>query len=146
MNLDEMRKHYPFISYGDEYQLWEKNTEWYNWLLDRITTEEHASGVGHEWNTVSAWLFSLLRDRDKLFKALPKPTKEQISDQDDPDYPFKEGKCPEQELPAIREFAVVEAKTRKMSRRVAAVLVENEYCINVLKQKTYPSKRWGKGD
>jgi hypothetical protein len=82
-----------------------------------------------------------MKEREKLFKKLPKPTKEQIKDEEDPDYPWKPGKWPEKSMPKIREFCKSEAETRKYSRQVAAILTENEYCTKVLKEKTYKSRR-----
>jgi hypothetical protein len=59
---------------------------------------------------------------------------------DDPDYPWMTGKWPEDRMPDIRVFARAEDEVRELSRKVAAILTENDYCVNVLKQKTYESR------
>ena len=141
MNIDEFRKCYPFISYGNQYQYWEKLAQWYNWLLDRIVNERPAKSTDHDWVKLAIYFQVQMKEREKLFKKLPKPTKEQNKDEDDPDYPWKPGKWPERSMPKIREFCKCEAETRKYSRQVAAILTENEYCVKVLKEKTYKSKR-----
>lgn len=141
MNIDELRKNYPFISYGNQYQYWGKLTKWYNWLLDRIINERPAKSTDHDWCKLAIYFQVQMKEREKLFKKLPKPTKEQIKDEEDPDYPWKPGKWPESAMPKIRDFCKCEAETRKYSRQVAAILTENEYCTKVLKEKTYKSRR-----
>lgn len=141
MTIDELRKHYPFIPYGSEYDLWKKTGKWYKWLLDRILSERPAHDTDHDWNKLAIWLQVELKERNALFRQLPKPTKEQnYSDKDDID-PFAVGKWPEDAMPAIRTFAEKEAKCRNVGERVAAILTKNEYCVKVLKQKTYKSRR-----
>jgi hypothetical protein len=140
MTIDESRKHYPFISYGSEYDLWEKTGKWYKWLLDRILSERPSEGTDHDWNKLAIWLQFELKERNALFRQLPKPTKEQYSDKDDPDYPWTTGKWPEDAMPAIRTFAEKEAKCHDVGEKVAAILTKNEYCKKVLKQKTYKSR------
>lgn len=141
MTIDELRKEYPFIPYGSEYELWRKTGKWYKWLLDRILSERPASDTDHDWNKLAIWLQVVLKERNALFRKLPKPTKEQnYSDKDDID-PFAEGKWPEDAMPAIRAFAEKEEKCRNVGERVASMLTRNEYCVKVLKQKTYKSRK-----
>jgi len=141
MTIDQLRKSYPFISYGSEYDMWKKNTKWYKWLLDRIMSERPAHDTDHDWCKLAIYLQVELKKRNNLFKKLPKPTKEQIKDENDPEYPWIDGKWPEDRMPDIRVFANVEEKVRELSRQVAAILTENDYCVNVLKQKTYESRK-----
>lgn len=140
MTIDELRKNYPFIPYGSEYEIWKRNTKWYGWLLKRIQNERPAKSTDHDWCKLAIYLEMELKKRNALFKNLPKPTKEQYADDDDPDYPWKTGKWPEDAMPDIRVFAKAEADTRKVSRQVAAILTENDYCVDVLKEKTYDSR------
>ena len=49
MTIDELRKNYPFIAYGNQYQFWEKLTQWYSWLLERIVSERPAKSTDHDW-------------------------------------------------------------------------------------------------
>ena len=141
MNIDELRKNYPFISYGNQYQYWEKLTKWYNWLLDRIINERPAKSTDHDWVKLAIYFQVQMKEREKLFKKLPKPTKEQIKDEEDPDYPWKPGKWPEDRIPDIQVFANSEEKVMELSRKVAAILTENDYCVNILKDKTYDSRK-----
>ena len=140
MTIDELRKHYPFIPYGSEYESWKMTGKWYKWLLDRILSERSASDTDHDWNKLAIWLQVALKERNELFRKLSKPTKEQTKDGDDPEYPWTEGKWPEDAMPAIRAFAEKEAKCRDVGERVAAILTKNEYCVKVLNQKTYKSR------
>lgn len=144
MDIDELRKCYPFISYGNEYKYWKQNALYYKYLLRRVTTERHASVVGHDWNKWSATLYSALREHDRLFKNLPKPTKEQTSDVDAPDYPFSVGRWPEGDMLAIRKFCDSADEVRKWADKVAEILTRNDYCVKVLKSKTHPSRKWGR--
>lgn len=139
MTIDQFRKSYPFIPYGSEYDLWKKTTKWYKWLLDRIRSERPAHDTDHDWGKLAIYMQVELKKRNGLFKKLPKPTKEQYFDENDPDYPWTTGKWPEDAMPDIRVFADSEEKVRELSRKVAAILTENDYCVNVLKQKTYES-------
>lgn len=141
MNIDELRKHYPFISYGNMYHGWEKTTKWYEWLLNRIVSERPAKSTDHDWVKLAISFKFLMKEHEKLFKKLPKPRKEQEDKEDDPEYPWTKGKWPERSMPKIREFCKCEAETRKYSRQVAAILTENDYCVKVLGEKTYASRK-----
>ena len=140
MTIDELRKNYPFIPYGSEYDIWKRNTKWYGWLLKRIQNERPATSTDHDWCKLAIYLEVELRKRNALFRKLPKPTKEQNYGKPEDIDPFKPGKWPEDAMPDIRMFAKAEADTRKVSRQVAAILTENDYCVNVLKEKTYRSR------
>lgn len=140
MTIDQLRKAYPFIPYGSEYEVWKRQTKWYKFLLDRILSERPAKSTDHDWCKLACWFQVELKERNALFRQLPKPTKEQNYDKDDPNYPWTIGKWPEDAMPAIREFATHEEKCRETSRKVAAILTENDYCVNVLKEKTYESR------
>ena len=141
MTIDELRKNYPFIPYGSEYNLWNQNTKWYKWLLDRIMTERPSKTTDHDWCKLAIYLQVELKKRNDLFKKLPKPTKEQYVDDDDPDYPWMTGKWPEDAMPDIRAFAKAEGEVRNTANKVAAILTKNDYCVNVLKEKTYDSRK-----
>ena len=141
MTIDELRKAYLFIPYGAEYEVWKRQTKWYKFLLDRIMSERPAKSTDHDWRKLAIYLQVGLKKRNDLFKKLPKPTKEQNPDREDPDYPWTIGKWPEDRMPDIRVFAREEDEVRELSRKVAAILTENDYCINVLKEKTYESRK-----
>ena len=141
MTIDEFRKNYPFIAYGSQYDMWKWNTKWYKWLLDRIMNERPAKTTDHDWCKLAIYLQVDLKKRNDLFKKLPKPTKEQTKDDDDPDYPWTEGKWPEDAMPAIREFAKKEDDVKILADKVSSILTMNDYCVNILKQKTYKSRK-----
>ena len=138
MTIDQLRKAYPFIPYGSEYEKWMIMGKWYKWLLDRIMSERPAEWTDHDWCKLACWLQVELKERNALFRQLPKPTKEQNYGKDID--PFVEGKWPEDAMPAIRAFAAKEEKCHDVGEKVAAILTKNEYCTKVLKQKTYESR------
>ena len=139
MDIDELRETYPFISYGDEYELWEKNDMWYKWLQQRILTEKPSESSVSNWKTASKNFKFLLSKRDAVFAKLPKPTDEQMA-RDDND-PFATGKWPEKRMSDIRVFAKIEDECRRMSREVAATIMESEYRMKVLGENVYaPTK------
>lgn len=141
MTIDELRKHYPFIAYGNQYFFWKKLGEWYNWLWDRIWNERPCSYTCHDWRGLVCSYFSALKDREDAFKRLPKPTKAQIKDDNDPEYPWKPGKWPEKSMPKVREFCKAEEQCKKVANNVAAMLTLNDYHINVLGEKKYQSSK-----
>lgn len=138
MTIKQFRKTYPFIPYGSEYELWKKIGKLYKWLLGKIVSERPAIGMYHEWRKITIWFQDELKKRNSMFRNLPKPTKEQNYDNNDLTKK-KKGKWPEHSMEKIQEFADEEEECWKLSRRVAAMLTENEYYVKVLKQKTYKS-------
>lgn len=146
MTIDQFRKAYPFIPYGEEYKRWQYNAKWYKWLLDRIMSESSAEYTDHDWVKLAFSFQFELKERNGLFRKLPKPTKEQMyPDTDDID-PFSVGEWPEEAMPDIREFAKAEEGCGKTAERVAAILTKNDYCVHVLGQKTYTpvKEKYGK--
>ena len=141
MTIDELRKNYPFIPYGSQYDGWKWNTKWYKYLLDRILNERPSKTTDHDWCKLAIYLQVELKKRNDLFKKLPKPTKEQCFDEDDPEYPWTIGKWPEDAMPDIRAFAKSEDEVKKIADRVSSILTMNDYCVNVLKEKTYKSRK-----
>ena len=141
MTIDELRKNYPFIPYGSQYDGWKWNTKWYKYLLDRIMSERPAKSTNHDWRKLAIYLQVGLKKRNDLFKKLPKPTKEQRFDEDDPEYPWTIGKWPEEAMPDIRAFAKSEDDVKIVAYKVSAILTMNDYCVNVLKEKTYESRK-----
>ena len=137
MNIDQLREIYPFIPCGEEYKRWKSNATWYKWLLNRIMSERSAEYTDHDWTKLAFSFKFELKERNELFKRLPKPSKEQMyPDIDDID-PFSVGKWPETAMPDIREFAKSEDGCEKTATKIAAILTRNDYCVSVLRQKTY---------
>ena len=141
MTIDELRKNYPFIPYGSQYDGWKWNAKWYKYLLDRILNERPSKTTDHDWRKLAIYLQVELKKRNDLFRKLPKPTKEQYVDDDDPDYPWMTGKWPEDRMPDIRVFARSEDEVKRIADKVSAILTKNDYCVNVLKEKTYESRK-----
>ena len=141
MTIDELRKNYPFIPYGSQYDMWKWNTKWYKWLLDRIMNERPSKTTDHDWCKLAIYLQVDLKKRNDLFKKLPKPTKEQRFDEDDPEYPWTIGKWPEEAMPDIREFTKSEDEVKRIADKVSSILTMNDFCVNVLKEKTYDSRK-----
>lgn len=149
MDFDDFRKHYPFVAYGDEYASWGEKRKWYKWLYNRLHAERPTSYTCHEWRGLHFKFKTALDEYEKAFKVLPKPTKEQYSDMDDPEYPWTIGKWPEEAIDDIKEFLKKANYCRGVAKDVAAIITENDYRTNVLKEKTYDStkdleKGWNK--
>ena len=139
MTIDEFRKVYQFIPYGAEYDRWKWNTKWYKWLLNRILNERPSKTTDHDWCKLAIWMQVELKKRNDLFKKLPKPTKEQRYGKDID--PWKDGKWPEDRMPDIRVFARSEDEVKIIADKVSSILTMNDYCVNVLKDKTYESRK-----
>ncbi len=141
MDFDEFRKRYPFVAYGGEYASWGKQRKWYKWLYNRLHTERPTKNTCHEWRRLH-WVYQTALDEyEKAFKVLPKPTKEQIPDMDDPNYPWTIGKWPEESIGDIKKFLEKSAYCKNVAKDVAAILTEKDYRLNVLKEKTYDSTK-----
>ena len=141
MNFEDFRKHYPFIAYGEEYTTWCKRRKWYKWLYNRLHTERPTEKTCHEWRRLH-WVYkNALDEYEKSFKALPKPTKEQYSDMDDPNYPWTTGKWPEDATEQIKAFLEEANHCGSVAKDVAAILTEKDYRLNVLHEKTCDSTK-----
>lgn len=141
MTIDELRKTYPFIPYGAEYDMWKWNTKWYKWLLDRILNERPSKTTYHDWVKLAIYLQVELKKRNDLFKKLPKPTKEQRYGKEWDIDPLTPGKWPEDAMPDIRTFAKSEDDVKRIADKVSAILTLNDYCVNILRDKTYESRK-----
>lgn len=138
MTLRQFRENYPFIAYGDEYNRWKKAKKWYEWLFDRLHTEGPTEYTVHDWRKLQLEFEWHVKNFNKLFRNLPKPTKEQYNRECDP---FVVGKWPEDSLDAIKKFIAGDAKCRECAENVAAILTKNDYQVNVLKMKQYESNK-----
>ena len=141
MTIDELRKNYPFIPYGSQYDGWKWYAKWYKWLLDRILNERPSKTTDHDWRKLAIYLQVELKKRNALFRKLPKPTKEQRYGKDWDIDPLAPGKWPEDRMPDIRVFARSEDEVKRIADKVSAILTKNDYCVNVLKEKTYESRK-----
>ena len=138
MDLEDFRKRYPFIAYGEEYASWGKQRKWYKWLYNQLHTERPTPHVCHEWRRLH-WVYKTALDEyETAFKVLPKPTKEQHNRTYDIDVV---GKWPEEATEDIKEFLGKSEYCDVVAREVAAIITENNYHINVLKEKTYDSTK-----
>lgn len=139
MTIDEFRETYPFIPYGAEYDVWKWNMKWYKWLLNRILNEIPSKTTIHDWFKLAISLQVDLKKRNDLFKKLPKPTKEQRYGKEID--PFTIGKWPEDRMPDIRVFTKSEDEVKIIADKVSSILTRNDFCVNVLKEKTYDSRK-----
>ena len=123
MTFESIRERYPFIAYGEEYAHWCKRRKWYKWLYKRLHTEHPTSQTCHEWRRLH-WVYKTAFDEyEKAFKVLPKPTKEQHNRNYDKKFLKEANYC------------------RDVAKDVAAIITENDYHVNVLKEKTYDSTK-----
>ena len=138
MDFDDFRKRYSFIAYGEEYAHWCKRRKWYKWLYNQLHTERPTSSTCHEWRRLH-WVYKTALDEyEKAFKVLPKPTKEQHNRDYDIDVV---GKWPEEAIEDIKEFLKKANYCKDVAKDVAAIITENDYHVNVLKEKTYDSTK-----
>ena len=138
MTIEEFRKRYPFIAYGEEYATWGEQRKWYKWLYNQLHTERPTSSTCHEWRRLHWTYKTALDEYEKAFKVLPKPTKEQHNRRYDKDVV---GKWPEEAIEDIKEFLNEASYCNDVAKDVAAIITENNYHINVLKEKTYESTK-----
>ena len=138
MNFDDFRKTYPFIAYGEEYANWSSQMKWYKWLYKRLHTERPTERTCHEWRR-QHWIYKTALDEcESAFKALPKPTKEQHNRNYDIDVV---GKWPEGATKDIKKSLKKINYCNDVAKDIAAILTENDYHLNVLKEKTYDSTK-----
>ena len=146
MNFENFRRTYSFIAYGEEYANWVRRRKWYKWLYKRLHNDRPTTYTCHEWRRLH-WVYKTALDEyEKAFKVLPKPTKEQHNRNYDIDVV---GKWPEEATGDIKKFLKKSNYCNDVAKDVAAIITENDYHINVLKEKTYDStkdmeKGWGK--
>lgn len=136
MNFDEFRKRYPFVAYGEEYESWGKQRKWYRWLYKRLHNDRPTSSTCHEWRGLHFKFKTALDEYEKAFRVLPKPTKEQHNRDYDIDVV---GKWPEEAIEDIKKFLEEANYCKDVAKDVAAIITENDYRTNVLKEKTYDS-------
>ena len=138
MTLRQFREDYPFIAYGDEYSRWKKIGKYYRWLFDRLHTEGPTQYTVHEWRKLHFEFEWYVNNFNKLFRNLPKPTREQYNSECDP---FVVGKWPEDSLDVIKKFITSNAKCGECAKNVAAILTENDYQSTVLGERQYESNK-----
>lgn len=135
MTVSELRKSYPFITYGGIYKDFNKKLKYLKWLAEKLKTERPTSSTCHEWRGLY-WNFKKAIDEfGKAIKSLPKPTAEQkkevVYDQKAP--------WPDDRIEDIDDCVALESKATNLSRQGAALLVETEYDHDVLGSKLYES-------
>lgn len=136
MTLRQFRRDFPFIAYGDEYSRWRKVGKYYKWLFDRLHTEGPTQYTAHEWRKLHCEFEWRVKNFNKLFRNLPRPTKEQYNSD-----PFAVGKWPEDSLDAVKKFIASDVKCGECARNVAAILTENDYQATVLGEMQYESSK-----
>lgn len=138
MALKDFMQSYPFIAYGEEYAKWSRQMNWYKYLYKRLCTDrpsEYHCGVWKWFQNVYKTAFD---ECEKAFKVLPKPTKEQHNQNYDINVV---GKWPEKDIKNIKKFLKMYDQCNDVATDIAAILTENDYHINVLKEKTCDSMK-----
>ena len=143
MILKDFRQSYPFIAYGEEYAKWSRQMKWYKYLYNRLCTDGPSEYHYDVWKWFQNVYKTAFDECEKAFKVLPKPTK----DQHNQNYDINVGgKWPEKAIKNIKKFLRMYDKCSDVATDIAAILTENEYHINVLKEKTcYSMKDMKKG-
>lgn len=134
--IASIRKKYPWIAYGNEYDRMKSELKYFNWLINALDNERPADQECHEVRTCA---FDMWRETGKyrdLLKKLPKPTKEQRNDDYDP---WTKGLWPEDKISDIetawRKMQIV----RDIASRAANSLVRSKYAKEVLHDKVCKS-------
>ena len=136
MILEDFRKSYPFIAYGEEYANWCKRMKWYEWLYKRLNNDKPSMTNYGSWKWLHCLYKNALDECEKEFKILPKPTKEQHNQNYDITVV---GKWPEKSTKDIKKFLRKYDQCNDVATDVAIIMTENDYHINVLKEKTCDS-------
>ena len=135
MTISEMRKSYPFITYGNFYEQFKKHLKYLKWLLEKLKTERPTSSTCHEWRGLY-WRFgNAVSDFEKAIKGLPKPTAEQKKEVE---YGEK-AVWPDDHLDEIDDCVQFENAAKRLGRQGSAILIETQYDHEVLKNKLYDS-------
>ena len=136
MILEDFRKSYPFIAYGEEYANWCKRMKWYKYLYNRLYTDIPSEYNYNMWRWLYGTYKNALDECEKAFKVLPKPTKEQHNRNYDISVV---GKWPEKAIKDIKKFLGKYDQCNDVATDVAVILTKNDYHTNVLNEKTYDS-------
>ena len=138
MILEDFRKSYPFIAYGEEYANWCKRMKWYKYLYNRLYNDIPSEYNYNMWKWLYGTYKNALDECEKAFKVLPKPTKEQHNRNYDITVV---GKWPEKSTKDIKKFLWKYDQCNDVASDVAVILTKNDYHINVLKEKTCDSMK-----
>ena len=136
MNLKDFRQSYPFIAYGEEYAKWSRQMKWYKYLYKRLCTDRPSEYHYDAWRWLYGTYENALDECEKAFKVMPKPTKDQHNQNHDINVV---GKWPEKSIKDIKKFLRKYDQCADVATDIAAILTENDYHNNVLKEKTYDS-------
>ena len=135
MTISELRKNYPFITYGGIYEGFKKHLKYLKWLIERLKTERPTSSTCHEWRGLY-WRFkNAVSEFDKAIKGLPKPTAEQKKEVK---YDVK-APWPDDHLEEIDSCVQLENAATRLGRQGSALLIETQYDHEVLGSKMYDS-------
>lgn len=136
MTISELRKSYPFITYGGFYEGFKNRLKYLKWLIEMLKTERPTSSTCHEWRGLY-WRFkNAVSEFDKAIKGLPKPTAEQKKEE--VDYGGK-APWPDDHLEEIDDCVQLENAATRLGRQGSALLIETQYDHEVLGSKLYDS-------
>ena len=107
--------------------------KWYKYLYNRLRTDRPSEYHYDVWKWFQNVYKTAFDECEKAFKVLPKPTKDQHNQNYDINVV---GKWPEKAIKNIKKFLRMYDKCSDVATDIAAILTENEYHINVLKEKT----------
>lgn len=110
--------------------------KWYKYLYKRLCTNRPAEYHYSVWKWFQNVYKTSFDECEKAFKALPKPTKDQHNQNYDINVV---GKWPEKAIKNIKKFLKMYDQCNDVATDIAAILIKNDYHINVLKEKSYDS-------
>ena len=112
--------------------------KWYKYLYKRLCTDRPAEYHYSVWKWFQNVYKTSFDECEKAFKALPKPTKDQHNQNYDINVV---GKWPEKAIKNIKKFLKMYDQCNDVATDIAAILIKNDYHINVLKEKTCDSMK-----
>ena len=112
--------------------------KWYKYLYKRLCTDRPSEYHYSVWKWFQNVYKTSFDECEKAFKVLPKPTKEQHNRNYDISVV---GKWPEKAIKDIKKFLRKYDQCNDVASDVAVIITENDYHINVLKEKTCDSMK-----
>jgi len=134
--IASLRKNYPWLAYGNEYDVMKSELKYFDWLINKLENEKPGDRACHEVRSCVSHLSQATEQYKKLFEKLPEPTGEQRNGNYDP---FIEGLWPEDRLEDIENAWFKMQVTKDVAKRAADSLVRSEYAKEILHDKVCKS-------
>ena len=127
MTIDEMRRQYPFFTYGSTYYRIKLELDMCKWVNKRLYFERPTDRCCHEWRSLHYSLVKASTELRLAFAKLPHPTDEQNGECD----PFVKAEWPEDKMGEIRVADELRDSAEKLRIRAGGIIVMNEYMRDI---------------